>query len=75
MNWELVKREWKQMSRNLKARWDKLTDDDLERIAGSRERLVARLRDAYGLTAMGAETQLDDWERHQQPIGHADSSA
>jgi len=68
MNWDSMEGDWKQIKGNLKARWDKLTDDDLEEIAGDRARFVGRLGEVYGLTEQRAEAELRDWERHHEPI-------
>ncbi len=43
MNWEQVKGKWKQMKGSVKKRWGKLTDDDLEFVAGKRDELVGNL--------------------------------
>ena len=69
MNWNCMEGDdWKQVRTSLKVRWGKLTNEDLERIAGNREQLLVRLRALYGLTEQRAEAQLKDWERHQEPI-------
>jgi len=68
MNWGHMLDDWKEVSSRLRARWGKLSDDDLEGIAGKREHLVGRLRELYGLTEARAEAELRDWERHQVPI-------
>lgn len=68
MNWESRDGDWNEIKGNLRARWDKLTDDDLDGIAGKRERFIGTLREIYGLTEERAEAELRDWERHQEPI-------
>ncbi len=68
MNWEYIEGNWKQIKSNLRFRWAKLTDEDIEGIAGQRDDLLAKLRHLYGLTAERAEAELRDWERHQEPI-------
>jgi uncharacterized protein YjbJ (UPF0337 family) len=70
MNWEQMEGNWKQIRAGLLARWGNLTDDDLDGIAGKRERLIGKLRETYGLTSARAEAELLDWERHQEPIEH-----
>jgi len=45
----------------MKEKWGKLTDNDLEQIAGSREKLVGRLQECYGLQKHLAELQCDEW--------------
>ncbi|HEX4956459.1 MAG TPA: general stress protein CsbD [Thermoanaerobaculia bacterium] len=68
MNWEQMEVDWQRVGGDLRTRWSALTDEDLEGIAGKRERLLGRLREIYGLTEKGAEAELRDWERHQEPI-------
>ncbi len=68
MYWEHMDGSWQQVKTKLQARWNKLTDVDLEGIAGKRELLVGRLRELYGLTRERVEAELRDWERHQEPI-------
>jgi uncharacterized protein YjbJ (UPF0337 family) len=44
----------------------KFTDDDLYYIAGSRDRLVGRLEEKYGLAKAEAERRADRWLSTQQ---------
>jgi uncharacterized protein YjbJ (UPF0337 family) len=62
MNWDRVRGNWKQLKGELRARWGKLTDDDLEVIAGSRDRLVGRLQELYGIRKEEAERQIEEWQ-------------
>lgn len=48
MNWDQVEGQWKDVKGQLRAKWGKLTDDDLEEARGNRERLVGRLQARYG---------------------------
>ena len=69
MDWNHMEGDhWSRVRAQLRNHWDKLTDDDLESIAGDREQLIRRLRALYGLTEKRAETELRNWERHQEPI-------
>jgi len=68
MNWNSTQGDWERIKNDLKDRWDKLTDDDLEGIDGQRARLAARLRELYGLSEDHAEAELRDWERHREPL-------
>ena len=69
MDWEHLEGDnWNRLGAHLRGRWTKLTDADLEIIAGKREHLIGRLRALYGMTEHRAETELRDWERHQDPI-------
>jgi uncharacterized protein YjbJ (UPF0337 family) len=69
MNWDRVQGNWKQFRGKVKEQWGKLTDDDLDRIAGQREQLAGRLQETYGIGKDEVERQLTDWERQ---VGDAD---
>jgi uncharacterized protein YjbJ (UPF0337 family) len=61
MNWTEVSGQWKQVKGSVRENWGKLTDDDLEQIAGKKDRLVGKLQEKYGMTKDVAEKQLDNW--------------
>jgi uncharacterized protein YjbJ (UPF0337 family) len=63
MNWEQVHGKWKQMKGQVKTRWGKLTDDDLDVIAGERDQLVGRIQERYGIAKDRAQREVDDWNR------------
>jgi hypothetical protein len=44
MNWDQVEGKWKQMKGAAKKQWGKLTEDDLDYMAGSRDQFVGRLQ-------------------------------
>ncbi|WP_018411776.1 CsbD family protein [Methyloversatilis thermotolerans] len=62
MNWDTVEGNWKQFKGTVKARWGKLTDDELDMIAGKRMELSGRIQEAYGLTKEQAERQIERFE-------------
>jgi len=61
MDWNEVEGNWKQMKGAIKEKWGKLTDDDLDVIAGKREKLAGRLQELYGIAKAEAERQCDEW--------------
>ena len=63
MNWDIIEGKWKQAAGMAKSKWGKLTDDDLEAIAGKRDQLIGKLQEKYGLAKDLAEKQLADFER------------
>ena len=63
MNWDQFEGKWKQMKGSLKEKWNKLTDDDLDRIAGKREQLIGKIQERYGIAKEAAEKQADEWFR------------
>jgi uncharacterized protein YjbJ (UPF0337 family) len=65
MNWEQVEGKWKQMKGAARQQWGKLTDDDLEYMAGSKDRFVGRLQERYGIAKEEAQEQADQWLQAQ----------
>ena len=63
MNWDQVQGKWKQVKGSAKTRWGKLTDDDLDVVAGQRDQLVGRIQERYGIAKDEAQTQVDEWNR------------
>jgi uncharacterized protein YjbJ (UPF0337 family) len=61
MNWDQIEGQWKQMKGAVKEKWGKLTDDDLDKVAGKRDLLAGRLQECYGLHKEIAEKQCDEW--------------
>lgn len=65
MNWDRVAGNWKQFKGRVKEQWGKLTNDQLDEIAGKRDQLVGRIQNAYGVGRDDAERQVSDWESRQ----------
>lgn len=63
MNWDQVQGKWKQVKGEAKTRWGKLTDDDLDVVAGQRDQLVGRIQERYGIAKDQAQKEVDDWNR------------
>jgi uncharacterized protein YjbJ (UPF0337 family) len=61
MNWEQAKGQWTQMKGSVRKQWGKLTDDDLDVIAGERERLVGKIQERYGIAKEEADRQVASW--------------
>ena len=61
MNWDQIKGDWKQFSGKVKAKWGKLTDNDLTTIAGRREQLAGVLQQRYGYAKEHAEKELGEF--------------
>ena len=61
MNWDQTEGKWKQLKGSLKQKWGKLTDDDLTVIAGSRDKLVGKMQERYGIAKEEAQQRADEW--------------
>jgi HSP20 family protein len=48
MNADQLKGKWMQFKGELKQKWDKFTDDDLQQIEGSYDRFVGKVQERYG---------------------------
>lgn len=64
MNWDSIKGDWKQFKGKVKTQWGKLTDDDLDVIAGKREELAGKIQSTYGLSRENAEKQIKEFEEN-----------
>lgn len=63
MNQDRIEGRWKQLKGKVKEQWGKLTDDDLDVIAGRRDQLLGRIQQRHGLARDEADSQLQAWER------------
>ena len=67
MNWDQVEGKWKQMIGSARETWGKLTDDDLEKIAGKKDELIGQVQERYGVAKEEAEKQVSAWlKRHDE---------
>ena len=71
MNWDRIEGNWKQFKGNAKAQWGKLTDDQIDVIAGKRDILAGKIQDTYGLSKDLAEKQIADWQKRMKEVEHA----
>ncbi len=58
-----VKGEWNIIKGNLKQKWAKLTDDDLQFIEGKQDELLGRIQKRTGETREAVETAIKDYRR------------
>ena len=63
MNWDRVEGNWRQVKGSVKEQWGKLTDDQLDVIAGKRGQLAGKIQEAYGISKDEVEKQLVAWQR------------
>ena len=51
MDWQQIEENWARFKQAIREKWGKLTEDDLEAIAGRRKRLEEMLHKRYGFAA------------------------
>ena len=61
MNWDQIEGKWKQLKGSAKQQWGKLTDDDIEYIAGSGDKLIGKLQERYGLKKEEDQARANEW--------------
>jgi uncharacterized protein YjbJ (UPF0337 family) len=61
MSWAPIEARWDYVKADAKAEWGRLTDMDLEAIAGHRDELVARVAERYGATKANVEPDVEQW--------------
>ena len=59
MNWNQIKRNWKQVSDRILVTWGKLSEEDLFAISGDRKHLAEVLQKRYGYDQVLAEQKVD----------------
>ncbi len=66
LNWDRIEKNWRRFKVNAKQRWDKLSEQQLDAIAGRRTVLAGRIQETYAMTREDTERQLADWQARQQ---------
>jgi uncharacterized protein YjbJ (UPF0337 family) len=51
--------KWRQLKDDVRSRWGKLTEDDIDRIAGNKDKLIDALQERYGYVWDEARQMVD----------------
>ena len=62
MNEDKIKGQWKQLAGQLKARWGKLTADDIKVANGNSEYLAGKIQERYGVAKDEAQKQIKEFD-------------
>ena len=60
MNWDQIEGNWKQFKGKAKEQWNRLTDDEIDQMAGRREQLIGKVQERYGYARDRAEREVDE---------------
>ncbi len=63
MNEDILKGKWLQVRGDVKKTWGKLTDDDLTRIDGHKDKLIGMLQERYGYNRQRASQEYDRFNK------------
>jgi len=72
VNWDQVQGKWTEYKGKAREKWGKLTNDDLDVIAGKRDQFVGRLQERYGILRDEAEKQVDEFAKSLDETNAAD---
>lgn len=61
MNWDQIEGNWKEFKGKAQNQWGKLTDDEVDRVAGRRTELAGLIQQKYGKSREEAEKEIDTW--------------
>jgi len=71
MNWDQIQGKWKQFKGSAKQQWADLTDDDMEYINGSQDKLIGKLQERYGFQKAEAQKRANEWINGISEESHA----
>lgn len=63
MNPDILKGKWNELKGQVKQKWSKLTDDDIEYIGGKKDELLGTLQKKYGYSKEEAQREYDQFEK------------
>jgi uncharacterized protein YjbJ (UPF0337 family) len=66
VNADVLKGKWQQLKGEARLQWGKLTDDDLDQVAGNSEKLLGKLQERYGYAKQDAERELNTFLSKRQ---------
>ena len=73
MNQDRIKGQWKQVKGKIKEQWGRLTDDDLDVIAGKRDQLLGRIQERHGVAKDEAQRQVSEFEKRNPDVSLDDT--
>ncbi len=69
MEWARIQADWQHYKMLVCQRWAKITEADLDIIAGRGELLAAHIQQTYGISKNTAQMQLESWQGQQREPG------
>jgi uncharacterized protein YjbJ (UPF0337 family) len=66
VNWEQIEGDWDRFRKIIRLNWSKITELQLDSVAGKRERLVEVIQATYRMSQGNADRQLANWQTSRQ---------
>lgn len=73
MNQDRLRGQWKQVKGRIREQWGRLTDDDLDVIAGKRDQLLGRIQQRHGIAKDEAQRQVREFESRNPDVSFDDA--
>lgn len=74
MNWDRIEGQWAQLKGRAREQWGKLSDDDVDVVAGRRDQLAGKIQERYGIKREEAVQQVATWLRRAEESWFAKDS-
>jgi uncharacterized protein YjbJ (UPF0337 family) len=75
MNSSELASKWQRIRGEIRSQWGKLTDDDLERIAGNKDKLIGVVQERYGYVWDEASQMVDRYLDNYNGLKHQAAEA
>ena len=63
MQWDQLPANWPKMRNQLRHRWGRLSEDDLDLIAGQEDIFISRVQDRYSIDREESRHRIEEWLR------------
>jgi uncharacterized protein YjbJ (UPF0337 family) len=70
MSWDHIEGRWQQFKKIIRQQWHKLTDEQLDVIAGRRDLLADKIERSYGISKEEAEKEINAWQEKQKETSY-----
>ncbi len=61
IHWDHIEANWDTFKPRAKEKWQELSYEELDAIEGKRDKMIAKLRETYGLSQREAEAELSEF--------------
>jgi uncharacterized protein YjbJ (UPF0337 family) len=61
MNWNEVESQWNEVKGSVRAKYNKLTDDDIRAIGGKKDQFISKLQERYGMSREQAQKDAENF--------------
>ena len=68
MNQDQAEGNWKQLKGKAQQKWGDLTNDDVDKMKGSRTELIGKIQEKYGKSKEEAEREVDEFFNSKQRL-------